>query len=237
MSFNTDRELTRRNALLLPLSAAGAAAVFSSASLSIAEEEGPWGTTDFFQKSVQRIIDIEIPHSGIPRIASDYGSLRGVSGGMRTEYHRGIDIIDNYDADVLAAADGRAHASYESEGGHYVKVWHPLKYISKIYFPDGSVGEFPMNVSTIYYHLSEAVIDSQLVNRGQVIGKMGRSGTKASNIVHLHFQMVSAGGSYMTAHANPHFLWEKGPGIISCFDPSETYPTDKLVLTYPVRCG
>jgi hypothetical protein len=71
------------------------------------------------------------------------------------------------------------------------------------------------------------------VKRGEVIGLMGATGD-AGGIPHVHFELSSV--------ASGHPSWVAGvtfdplPLIVGCFDPSNTYASDRLVLTYPIRC-
>jgi hypothetical protein len=62
------------------------------------------------------------------------------------------------------------------------------------------------------------------VARGQQIGTIGRTGNYGG-VPHLHFQLGING------HLDPMKY------IVGCYDPAVEYrPTDKLVLTYPLRC-
>jgi murein DD-endopeptidase MepM/ murein hydrolase activator NlpD len=87
---------------------------------------------------------------------------------------------------------------------------------------------------TVYCHLQEARVQmDHVVKRGEVIGFMGATGD-AGGVPHVHFELSSV--------ASGHPSWVPGvtfdplPLIVGCFDPSNTYASDRLVLTYPIRC-
>lgn len=66
----------------------------------------------------------------------------------------------------------------------------------------------------------------EAVTRGQPIGAIGRTGRRAwPGYEHLHW-MLRQGRT----------LVDPAPKTIGCFDAATRYPTDRFVLTYPVRC-
>jgi hypothetical protein len=99
----------------------------------------------------------------------------------------------------------------------------------------GPVGE----ARTVYCHLSRtAVAEGTTVKRGDVIGYIGTTGYTSSSgalahCMHVHFEVrrVSALMSVHIGRGN-----DPMPFLVGCFDPEETYATDRLVLTWPVKC-
>jgi hypothetical protein len=50
----------------------------------------------------------------------------------------------------------------------------------------------------------------------------------------VHFELTSvASGRASMVHG---VTFDPLPVIVGCFDPSRTYESDRLVLTYPIRC-
>lgn len=223
--------LTRRRALRL---VCFAGVVFSALPLAAGKKTYS-ASKDPFQRTLQRFVDVQYPHRGIPKIASDYGSWRGVDGGRRTIPHRGIDIKMPYGTEVIAAARGSARSYWSSEGGLLVEINHPAKYYLELVDSDIKI---PYTFGTTYSHLSKSFVPkgSKWVERGDIIGEVGSSGSGAFDVTHLHFSVFNHNAPKYW-NVNPHLLWAKGPGIVSCFDPTENYPRHTpLVITYPVRC-
>lgn len=84
---------------------------------------------------------------------------------------------------------------------------------------------------TRYCHLSvQTAVEGTHVRRGDVIGNIGTTGwsrpqTTTTGYEHVHWELISDG-----AKIDPL------PFTVGCFDPWQSYPTDRLVLTYPVQC-
>jgi len=108
------------------------------------------------------------------RITSPYGyrihPLR-----LSTEYHSGVDIANEAGTRIFATADGVVrHAAWAQGYGMCAVVDHGFGY------------------STLYGHMSEIVAkEGTPVKRGQVIGRMGSTGTSTGN--HLHYEVWTGG--------------------------------------------
>jgi murein DD-endopeptidase MepM/ murein hydrolase activator NlpD len=108
------------------------------------------------------------------RITSPYGyrfhPLR-----LSNEYHSGIDIANEAGTSILATADGVIRHSGWAQGyGMCAVVDHGFGY------------------STLYGHMSEIVAkEGAPVKRGQIIGRMGSTGTSTGN--HLHYEVWTGG--------------------------------------------
>lgn len=155
------------------------------------------------------------PPGGAPRVLTGFGSWRGSEGYPLLRPHRGIDVAGDVGADVLAAADGRVTAVHDSEGlcGLLVAIAHE-----------------PHGYRTVYCHFSEiAVQRGESVARGQRIGALGTTGQRAwPGYEHVHLELQRG--------SDPRALEDPLSRTAGCFEPSRTYPSDRLVLTYPVRC-
>jgi len=108
------------------------------------------------------------------RITSPYGyrfhPLR-----LSNEFHSGIDIANEAGTPILATADGVIRHSGWAQGyGMCAVVDHGFGY------------------STLYGHMSEIVSkQGAQVKRGQMIGRMGSTGTSTGN--HLHYEVWTGG--------------------------------------------
>ena len=87
-------------------------------------------------------------------------------------FHTGVDISSAYGTPVMATADGVVSVANQLSGyGRLVVVRHGKS-----------------NFSTYYAHLSEFYVrPNQVVRRGEIIGKVGRSGRTTS--AHLHYEV------------------------------------------------
>jgi murein DD-endopeptidase MepM/ murein hydrolase activator NlpD len=155
------------------------------------------------------------PRDGTPRIHTGYGAWVGAEGYPRWDRHRGIDVAGAPGSDVLAAADGRVTVARDNRDlcGLIVVIDHD-----------------PHGLRTVYCHFSEIAIRvGDTVARGQRIGTVGTSGQRAwPTFEHVHLELQR--GRDVNALEDPQ------PRIVGCFKVSTAYPSDRLVLTYPVRC-
>lgn len=111
--------------------------------------------------SMEKSIDWIWPTDGI--ISDTYGTRFG--------HHKGIDIAGSLNSPIMAVDNGRVTKSYYSDTyGHVVFIKHSN------------------NLETVYAHLNKREVnEGQLINKGQIIGRMGNTGK--SNGVHLHFEV------------------------------------------------
>jgi murein DD-endopeptidase MepM/ murein hydrolase activator NlpD len=123
--------------------------------------------------------------------------------------HHGVEFINPEGTPVLAAAEGVV----EIAGNDRTTLYGPYKYfygnlvILRHELPPSSLAGlplFPTPVYTLYAHLSEiTVTPGQLIKTGQVLGKVGMTGSATGN--HLHFEVRLGENTYQSAH-NPE-LW------------------------------
>lgn len=155
------------------------------------------------------------PAGGPPLVLTGFGDWRGAEGYPRLDRHRGLDVAGGVGVDVLAAADGRVTVAGDSRDlcGLIVAIAHE-----------------PHEYRTIYCHLSSLAVQSgDRVTRGQRLGALGTTGQRAwPGYEHVHLELQRGTDS--------RDLHDPAPRIVGCFDPARTYPADRLVLTYPVRC-
>ena len=155
------------------------------------------------------------PRDGTPRIHTGYGAWLGAEGYPRWGRHRGIDVAGSPGTDVIAAADGRVAVARDNRDlcGLIVVIDHE-----------------PHGLRTVYCHFAEIAVGvGDHVRRGQRIGAVGTSGQRAfPAFEHVHLEVQR--GRDMNALEDPIAR------MAGCFSSSAVYPTDRLVLTYPVRC-
>lgn len=175
----------------------------------------------YYGEENQHAVAITMPRSA-PSIISDYGSERGILGGLRRlrqqtpARHTGIDIIASTGTPVLAAAGGTvAETGYDDVAGNFIYIRHE--------------GEDGRTLRTEYIHLNSIDVDAgQRVQRGQRIGRVGTTGKGTTRQrPHLHFAVTGD---------NPHYYWHDGLGVVTCFDPDRIYTGGETALTYPLAC-
>jgi murein DD-endopeptidase MepM/ murein hydrolase activator NlpD len=164
-----------------------------------------------------RFIEVMTPASGrVPRVLAGFGDWRGSEGYPRMTPHRGLDVAARPGSDVLAAADGRITVARDHGDlcGLIVVIAHD-----------------PHGYRTVYCHLARIAVErGEVVRRGQPIGAVGTTGQRAwPGYEHVHFELQRG-----TA---PKDIEDPSPRMGGCFDATARYPAERLVLTYPVRCG
>lgn len=141
------------------------------------------------------------------------------------EGHYGIDIVGPTDLPILAPVEGRVFASF----------FEPLYGAQMIleHGPDASGRRY----RTRYWHMASKDVDvGDIVQRGQKLGGLGRTGMLSGGILHLHFEVMREERPGRFVPLDPHLLWIDGVGRVTCFQPDRSYQTEPLRLTYPVAC-
>lgn len=156
-----------------------------------------------------------------PHVLSPYGAWRLPGGGQRRGPHPAVDFDGSIGDPVLAAAAGTVFRTWtkprRSECGNGIRLHHEK-----------------FNRFTLYCQLKEVrVRPGDHVERGQVIGLLGASGGVWQPM--LHFELADEPRYRDDGDLNG--TYDPLPLTVGCFDPAKTYPTDRLVLTYPVKCG
>ena len=114
--------------------------------------------------------DFISPLSG--NITTEYGMIRYVNDEETSSRHSGIDIAAAQGTLILATNSGRVILSqYLQMTGNTVVIEHGF------------------GLKSVYYHMSELCVSvDDMVNRGDVIGKVGSTGFSTGP--HLHFSMA-----------------------------------------------
>ena len=152
-------------------------------------------------------------------ILAPYRSYTGANMLPRRLPHPGVDFADQLGAPVLAAADGVVSRVIDSPigCGHGVVIEHES-----------------FERWTAYCHMQAVTAEvGQAVSRGEQIGQVGKSGS--AFVPHVHLELCTFN---CASHADGDFSGTEDPLAIAegCYDPSRTYPTDRLVITFPVPC-
>ena len=124
-------------------------------------------------------------------ISSQYGKRKHpVTGKYRM--HHGIDLAGTWQEDISVSADGTVvFAGYHGSFGKVVRIKHSY------------------GIMTTYGHLAKIKVKKgDIVNEGQVIGKMGRTGRV--NGAHLHYEISVNGKSQ-----NPNTYIKIGRNLLS----------------------
>ena len=163
-----------------------------------------------------RLIGIMTASStGPPRILVGFGDWIGGEGYPRPSPHRGIDVKAPVGSDVLAAADGRVVVARDHGElcGLIIVVFHE-----------------PHGYRTVYCHSATLLVHAgEDVRRGQRIGIVGTTGQRAwPGYEHVHLELQRG--------ADRNDVEDPMRRLAGCFDARASYPTDRLVLTYPVPC-
>lgn len=162
-------------------------------------------------------------------IASTYESNIGCCGPFPAWLvpHSGVDFTGQFGEDVIAPADGIVVTHWGANPqtcGHTVAIHH---------------AEF--NRYTVFCHFQDVSVNiGQKIGRGEKIGTLGDSGVAGGcrqagrPCAIVHMELNTDGRGHPTALRGVTFdVLEYSVG---CFDSASSYPTDKLALTYPVRC-
>jgi murein DD-endopeptidase MepM/ murein hydrolase activator NlpD len=160
---------------------------------------------------------IVVSHAGCAagpvRILSEFGDTRGPEGYPRQDGpHRGVDIAAVVGTAVIAPADGKVIIARDQRDGcgNLVMLSHPGGY------------------RTVYCHLTSFTVSfGDEVKRGEIIGYTGTTGLRPGpGYEHLHWELRSGSVSE-----------DPLPLTTGCFDATQSYPADHLVLTWPIECG
>ncbi len=110
-------------------------------------------------------------------ISSPYGYRTHPVTGQKYSFHRGIDIPASAGENIYAALSGVVITStYNSSYGYYIIIDH------------GIFGNTGKHLYSLYAHSSKLVAKKgQKVNQGDVIAKVGTTGSSTGN--HLHFEL------------------------------------------------
>ena len=162
-----------------------------------------------------------------PPVLSPYCDLVMPGGAARAGLHPAVDFGGKIGDPVLAAADGFVWGA-RSGGlcGNGIRLAHP-----------------PYGRYTLYCQLNTVgVKKGDVVKRGQVIGTLGASGEPTMRakiygiaIPMLHFMLSERPECRVDGQIERTF--DPFQFIVGCFDSAKAYPTDRLVLTYPLKCN
>ena len=171
---------------------------------------------------------------------SDYGSRRNYQGepyylklGRQITRHEGIDFCTQAGAEVIAPANGTVAWLVQTDplvGGSVViqsKIKQPIT------IGDDLV-ETNLFLSVFHIFPSNDLKVGDVVKAGQTIGRTEPPGKYAIGPrAHVHIELHTSRFNW-GQHTDPNQFWQKGRGIVSCFDPNNP-PLDSQIVA-PVRC-
>jgi murein DD-endopeptidase MepM/ murein hydrolase activator NlpD len=149
--------------------------------------------------------------------------------GQAVTRHEGMDFCVSTDSEVLAPANGTVIAMVSDNPfrGGRVTIQSRLTYEH-----DGRTQT--LFVDAVHISPRAGLAIGNAVTAGQVIGYVQPPGkSEIGPRPHVH---LSAGPTYQTwkTHTDPNRFWQKGPGVVSCFDPKSP-PTDSQLVA-PIKC-
>ena len=158
---------------------------------------------------------LSAPSTGPPYILAGFGDWIGGEGYPHPGRHRGIDVKGPVGGDVLAAADGRVVVARDHGDlcGLILVILHE-----------------PHGYRTVYCHSATLLVrPGEEVRRGQRIATLGTTGQRAwPGYEHVHLELQRG--------TDRNDVEDPMRRLAGCFDARASYPTDRLVLTYPVPC-
>jgi murein DD-endopeptidase MepM/ murein hydrolase activator NlpD len=163
-----------------------------------------------------------------PAILSPYGSQFAVtpnadgSPRLRERLHDGVDVASDVGDSVIASAPGRVvSVASDSASGFEVVIAHDK------FPPDRESHGAIYHTSYIHLRTSTVRLHEQ-VRRGQKLGEVGLFWA-SGGAAHVHWR-VCRGLCRFDTTLDP---LAKG---VRCYSENGTYPTDRLMLTYPLLC-
>lgn len=145
--------------------------------------------------------------------------------------HEGTDFCTRTGADVIAPVNGtvvEVVIKNENSGGWitiHSKIKHPI---------DPSL---KTNLYVTLHHITpkDNIKNGDNVKAGELVGVTEPGGKPAIGPrSHVHLELRTSIMNNATNHVNPSLYWQKGPGVVSCFD-SENPPSDSHLVA-PVKC-
>ena len=149
--------------------------------------------------------------------------------GKITRRHEGMDFCAPPGAEVTAAASGvvvNVVTDNPYRGGR-VTIRTSIEYRDSMTLQT-------LHLDALHITPKDGLRIGDSVKAGQMIGSVQPPGkAEIGTRSHVHF---SAGPSYATwaIHTDPNRFWQKGPGIVSCFDPGK--PPSDLQVVAPIKC-
>jgi len=147
--------------------------------------------------------------------------------------HEGMDFCAKSGADVLAAATGKVIVIDQDNPYRGGRVTIETNLIYDHQYGNEQIKSF-LYVDAVHITPRAGLKIGDLVNAGDVIGTIQSAGkVEIGPTSHVH---LSAGPWFQTwiTHTDPNRFWQKGAGIVSCFD-STNPPTDQQLVA-PIRC-
>lgn len=174
-------------------------------------------------------------------LCSDYGSRTDYTGrpyhvrdpedGRVLTWHQGMDFCAEAETNVLAAADGLVHwviLDNPVRGGHVIIR-------ARLKGPKPDSPEETIFIRALHIYPDPHLSYGMNVRAGTVIGTVQKARKEQIGPrSHVHFDMGRCVETW-TCPIDPNDFWRDGQGKITCFDPGNPPPANKLVA--PVPCA
>lgn len=99
--------------------------------------------------------------------------------------------------------------------------------------PDPAGGTYIVHLGYVHIVPDPDLRVGQRVQAGDVIGTVQRAGLKEIGPrAHVHF-MAATCSIISTCHTDPNRFWQNGPGNVTCFDPENRPPGNKIIAPIP----
>lgn len=145
--------------------------------------------------------------------------------------HEGTDFCTHAGADVLAPVNGTVAEvvrKNENSGG-WITIYSKIKHSI-----DPSL---KTNLYVTLHHITPKanIKNGDNVKAGELVGVTEPGGKPAIGPrSHVHLELRTSIMNNATNHVSPNPYWQKGPGVVSCFD-SESPPADSQLVA-PIKC-
>jgi len=149
-----------------------------------------------------------------------------------TTRHEGMDFCANAGSEVLAPAKGIVVEIVQDNPhrGGRVTIRTTIKFRQR----PSIDSEDTLYLDVNHITPKEGLQIGDTVKAGQAIGYVQPAGkAEIGPLPHVH---LSAGPIPQTwnTHTDPNRFWQKGPGVVTCFDPKS--PPDDSQIVAPIRC-
>jgi murein DD-endopeptidase MepM/ murein hydrolase activator NlpD len=140
-----------------------------------------------------------------------------------------MDFCNNTGSEVIAAANGIVVDIIQDNPyrGGRVTIQTKIRYQAKS-------GTEYLHLDALHITPFDGLKIGNAVQVGQVIGYTQPPGkVEIGSRSHVHFSVGPTPQTWLK-HTDPNQFWQKGPGIVSCFDPKNP-PTDDQIVA-PIKC-